>query len=612
VISEFVRSYLPLSNPIGFGASDSVIFTLAALLVVIALAWTCLERPARWLAQRSMWCLLPLAVLPAILRLALLRTHPVPTPNTADDFGYLLLGDTLAHLRLANPIHPLHQFFEAVFILQEPSYSSSFPPGQGIALALGQILFGSPWAGVVLSVSALCASSYWMLRGWTTPLWALIGALLAVFEFGPLSQWMNSYWGGAVTASAGCLVFGSLPRLRAGWRNRDAALLGAGLGVHMLTRPFESILLMLCVVLYFVPVVTHTREWRGLGKVPIMAPIRAMTIALLAATPAIGLTLLHDRAVTGNWTTLPYMLSQYQYGVPAAFTVQPNPAPHRMLTHEQAIDYQAQRLVHGEGTDTVRSYFSGLLYRLRFYRFFFFAPLYLVLPIFLFSLREFRFLWALLAVIIFSVGTNFYPYFYPHYIAALTCVFLLISVTALERLSRWSLRGSPVGKEIARSILFLCAAQFLFWYGIHLSGSPQLLEALGPYETWDYINYGDFDGRAAINQRLAQAPGKQLVFVQYWPRHLFDEWIHNAASIDASRVVFAADLGSGENEKLRRYYPDRTAWILEPDARPPRLTPYPSAPAEEEVQPGPAEPPPQPTRKPGRNRIDPKTIETVR
>ena len=581
MLSDFVRSYLPLDNPVGFGLSDSLIFTLAALLIALVLARTYLERPTRWLAQRSIWCLLLLAVLPVILRLALLRAHPVPTPDTADDFSYLLLGDTLAHFRLANPVHPMHRFFEALFILQEPSYSSMFPPGQGIALAIGQIVFGSPWAGVVLSVAALCASIFWMLRAWTTPAWALIGSLLGVFEFGPLSQWMNSYWGGAVAATAGCLVFGSLPRLRAGWRTRDAVILGAGLGVHMLTRPFESVLLVLCVVLYFVPV---WRQWRSLAT--------ATIVAVLAASPAIALTLFHNHAVTGSWTTLPYSLSRYQYGVPTTFTFQPNPAPHRLLTHEQSIDYQAQRLVHGDATDTVRSYFSRLVLRLRFYRFFFLTPLYLVLPVFLLSLREFRFLWVLLSVLIFSLGTNFYPYFHPHYIAALTCVFLLISVTALERVSRWN-------KEIARTILFLAAAQFLFWYGIHLSASPRLLGALGPYETWNYINYGDLQGRLAINDRLAQQPGKQLVFVSYWPRHLFDEWIHNAADPDSSRVVFAADLGADENAKLRQHYPDRTVWFLEPDAHPPRLTLYPA--------PAPTPPPAQASP----DRRGPIVLETV-
>src|SRR6266853_4688498 len=100
------------------------------------------------------------------------------------------------------------------------------------------MIFGHPGAGVVLSVAAFCSLCYWMLRAWTTPGWALLGGVLAVFEFGPLNQWMNGYWGGAVSAVAGCLVFGALPRLSKLPRTRDAALLGLGIGLQMLSRPY--------------------------------------------------------------------------------------------------------------------------------------------------------------------------------------------------------------------------------------------------------------------------------------------------------------------------------------------------------------------------------------
>ena len=52
-----------------------------------------------------------------------------------------------------------------------------------------------------------------------------------------------------------------------------------------------------------------------------------MLVVCLAVLPAVGVMLLHNRAVTGSWTTMPYVLSQYQYGVPAALTFQPDPAP---------------------------------------------------------------------------------------------------------------------------------------------------------------------------------------------------------------------------------------------------------------------------------------------
>ncbi len=210
-----------------------------------------LERITRLVAQRTTLCFLIVAGLPIALRLALLPHHPVPSPDIYDEFGHLFVADTIRHFRLANPAHPLHQFFETFFVLQQPTYSSIYPLGQGLFLALGWMVFGLPWAGVVLSVAAFCALCYWMLLGWTTRPWALVGALLAVIEFGPLNEWMNSYWGGAVSAIAGCLVFGALPRLREHARMRDAALLGAGLGLQLLTRPYESILLVLSVAVFF-------------------------------------------------------------------------------------------------------------------------------------------------------------------------------------------------------------------------------------------------------------------------------------------------------------------------------------------------------------------------
>jgi hypothetical protein len=297
-------------------------------------------------------------------------------------------------------------------------------------------------------------------------------------------------------------------------------------------------------------------------------------VVVLVTLPAILISLAQNKQVTGSWTTLPYLLSRYQYGVPTTFTFQPNPVPHRELTTEQQLDYKVQVLVHGEDPETAVTYIERLGQRVRFYRFFFLAPLYLALPMFFIALREWRFVWVVLTLLLFSLGANFYPYFYPHYIAAVTCLFILMSVTALERLSRLTIRGWPVGQQAACLIVFLCTAHFLFWYGLHAFENEEIARALAPYETWDLINHGDLEGRRAINNQLAQMPGKQVVFVRYWPQHRFEEWVHNAADIDATRVVWARDLGPIENEKLLLYYPDRTAWLLEPDAKPPRLSRY--------------------------------------
>jgi hypothetical protein len=521
-----------------FSPSDLVELALAALLLAMVLLGRPFIQPfARNLAPRTGWCMLLLALLPVALRLALLAHHPVPSPGVYDEFGHLLVANTLRHFRLANPAHPLHQFFETFFVLQKPTYASIYPLGQGLMLALGRAIFGLPWAGVLLSSAALCALCYWMLRGWTTPEWALLGGVLAVLEFGPLCPWMNNYWGGSVAAGAGCLVFGALPRLRESGSVRDGALLGFGLGMHWLTRPYETVFLVAAVLLYFV-----RSHLRSLAK-PALA-------AALVLIPAIGLSLAQNKQVTGSWTTLPYMLSRTQYGVPASFTWQANPVPHLELTHEQQLQYRMQTSFRSAGPETVASYLQRLEYRVRFYRFFFLPPLYVALPFFFLSLREWRFAWIALTLTLFALGVNFYPFFEPHFIAALTCLFVLVSVTGIERLS-------ALNADAARLIIFVCFAHFVFWYGK------------------SFFDHPISERRTEINRQLAQAPGKQLVFVRYWPQHIFqNEWVYNEADIDHARIVWARDLGPAEDQKLLHYYPDRIAWLLVPDAIPPKLSSY--------------------------------------
>ena len=541
-----------------------------------------------------------------------------------DEFSHLLVADTLRHFRLANPPHALHQFFETSFVLQEPTYSSIYPLGQGLALSLGRAIFGHPWAGVILSTAAFCALCYWMLRGWTTPAWALAGGVLAVLEFGPLCYWMNSYWGGALAAAAGCLVFGALPRLRANGRTRDAVLLGAGLGLHLLTRPYESVFLLLSVVLFFLaltargesrrtPKAYSTRTANHSSAVveqafsPALGPpydfrhrllrppahargsesepgaceplpsrdrkgavriARIGAIVAAVALPALGITVLQNKQVTGSWTTLPYTLSQFQYGVPAALTIQAKVIPHRDLTPQQALVYEMQRSFSGDRED-LTSFLQRLEYRVRFYRFFFLAPLYLVLPAFLVSLRERRFVWVVTTLTAFALGVNLFPAFQLHYVAAVTCLFVLVSVVGLQQLGRLK-----AGREAAQLILLLCGAQFLFWYGIHVADSAEALSPATEFDTWHSLDHGNAR-RIAVNRELALAPGRQLVFVRYSPQHIFqEEWVWNEADIDAARVVWARDLDPDENRKLLQYYPGRTAWLLEPDVRPPHLAPY--------------------------------------
>ncbi|HEX5229324.1 MAG TPA: hypothetical protein VFW44_16525 [Bryobacteraceae bacterium] len=263
--------------------------------------------------------------------------------------------------------------------------------------------------------------------------------------------------------------------------------------------------------------------------------------------PFAGVSLLQNKQVTGSWTTLPYQLSRYQYGVPAAFTWQSNPQPHNELTREQQLQYKMQMSFRAAGPETPLTYLQRLASRVRFYRFFFVAPLYVVLPFFLLKLRETRLLWVALTLVIFALGINFYPFFETHYLGALVCLFVLISVAGLQQL----------GGNAGRLILFLCLAHFVFFY------ARSFLEPEQP------------DARSAVIQQLTEATGQQLVFVRYSTRHVFqNEWVYNAADIDSSRIVWARDLGDSEDQKLLHYFPGRMVWLLDADAAPPALSRY--------------------------------------
>ena len=80
-------------------------------------------------------------------------------------------------------------------IIQQPTYQSKYPPGQGLLLALGQIL-GNPILGAWIGVSLGCVATWWMLRAFLPAAWALAGGL--IIGVLPLTLfWGTNYWGAA-------------------------------------------------------------------------------------------------------------------------------------------------------------------------------------------------------------------------------------------------------------------------------------------------------------------------------------------------------------------------------------------------------------------------------
>ena len=250
----------------------------------------------------SMWTLF-LAVIG--LRLLLLLTLRVPTAFVHDEYSYLLMGDTFAHGRLANPTHPMWISFETFHVNGLPTYSSMYPPMQGVVLAIGQLL-GHPWIGVLLSNAAMCAAILWMLRAWIPARWALLGSAVIAIQLCFATYWMNSYWGGSAAALGGALVLGALAQILRHARLRDGLLLGCGVAILANSRPFEGLILCIPAGILLVRWLLGkmpTQEARGVRWRNVFFPLLAcgvLTVALMG---------IYNWRLTGNPLLLPHTLN---------------------------------------------------------------------------------------------------------------------------------------------------------------------------------------------------------------------------------------------------------------------------------------------------------------
>src|SRR5437868_9530093 len=230
-----------------------IFFYAPLLILLLALAFFSPHRGIKWfrkveravarLAQKRALTIFAVGLVSLIVVVSASITAGVPIPKVDDEFSYLLAADTFAHGRLTNPTHPLWMHFETFHTIQQPTYASKYPPGQGLVLALGQVL-GHPIIGVWLSTAFACAAICWMLMGWFPTRWAIVGALLAVVH-PEILAWSQRCWGGSLTLAGVALALGGFRRVldrnnREGPRFGDATLMALGMAILIICRPYEG------------------------------------------------------------------------------------------------------------------------------------------------------------------------------------------------------------------------------------------------------------------------------------------------------------------------------------------------------------------------------------
>ena len=509
------------------------------------------------LANKKSLAILLVAAAAILIRLSLLWAIPVPVPHIHDEFSYLVGADTFAHGRLTNPPHPMWIFFDTFHINQQPTYMSKYPPAQGAVLALGQLL-GHPWIGVILSVAAMCAAILWMLQGWLPPQWALLGGVLVLLRLGIFSYWMNSYWGGAVAAIGGALVVGAMPRIIRFLRLRDALLLGIGVAILANSRPLEGLI-------FCAPVLLVLLIWvRGKRSPSFRVTLPRLVLPFFTVMLFCGVFIgYYNWRGTGSPFVLPYTLNEQMYVTTPTFFWQKAREPFHYLNSQFDGFYNeySRQLWLKERVDSLKKAGTHITWAISTIFHFYLRPELSVLLVALpWVVRDHRIRFLIAQALVCFVGLLLVPWFAPHYTAPLVATFFALLTQATRHLRRWEYRERLVGVGLSRSVVLFA----LLFAPFHSLGVR-----LG-HPAPSGIEY-----RPRIQAQLNSTPGEHLLIVRYSPNHdVLQEWVYNSADIDHAKIVWAREIPGVDIDPLLKYFRERHVWLVEPDAVPPRITPY--------------------------------------
>lgn len=488
-----------------------------------------------------------------------------PAPVLHDEFSNLLAADTFCEGRLTNPAHPFWQHFESMHILQQPTYASKYPPLQGLLLAIGQCLTGSPVAGLWLSSVAASVAITWMLQGWLPPRWALFGGMLAALHTGLQLRWGQTFMGGAPAVIGAALLIGAYGRWLKHGGAADSVIAAFGLVLLATSRPFEGLLVGLPIALSVICRLLIDERPNLLGR--LRATIVPAAAVLAAAAAAL---MYYNIRVTGNPLTMPYSLHSRTYMSGTLFLPGPLPSPPPEYRHvvmkefhsDWEIDsYRAQQSLRG-----------FLRVKTHYYSICFFLLLSPVLSLgFVWGargwLRQRRHgqlvLMSCLGLLI--LGSSAAVWVYSHYLSPALPIIILMATCGARQL--WCLRtpGMPTQQgdlRPGRQALVLLSTFYVLSFLVALGSNAQL-----PRSGWQI-------DRERIIQELREQPGDDLIFVRYSRNHSpHDEWVYNRADLDGSSIVWAREMNEAENKKLRDYFHHRKSWLLNADVLPRQLIP---------------------------------------
>ena len=501
---------------------------------------------------RNQWVAMGTLFLIVLCANMLLACIHYPQPRVHDEFAYQLAADTYASGRLTNPTHPFWQHFETFHVLSQPTRMAKYPPGTGLVLGAGQRLTGHSIFGFWFTLAVGVAALYWALKVWVPSRWAFLGCLLIAINPYWLTNWGQTWWGGAVPFLAGTLLFGSMKRLVDQMADLSvtsgllySTVFSIAASMLAISRPFEG--LIACVICGIILFRRSVLNWNAVSK----------KLALLAVPPlligaaAVCLIGWNNHVVTGDVTRMPYAVHSARYSASTmwVFGTAP-PIPEYRLPRMREFYVEWSRAIH-ERTRTLRGYFEMAPKKLKpcldFY------PLFggvCLLPL-VFMRRRDDWLRFCILISILIVGihllTNFSSVF-PHYVAPFACLFYVVVIHGLRCwhiASRWD----NVARYVVPAVVCWSLWRFVFLIAFTFS------------------QIGTNTPRANVEQQLSKIEGDHLVFVDYPDGYsVHSEWVYNRADIDGSKIAWAHSLGEDQDKKLIKYFRNQGRQVWRWDA----------------------------------------------
>jgi hypothetical protein len=274
------------------------------------------------------------------------------------------------------------------------------------------------------------------------------------------------------------------------------------------------------------------------------------------AAGIVGFQAWYNYRVTGKPLQMPYQVHLQTYDAAPLFVWQSLPAP-KEYRHKELREFHTGAPVKlYQRQQTPRGFAIGCAGKLLVLARFYLTPAW-TLPLLMLPwiLRSGWMRWATAAIALELCALFAEVYCYPHYVAPVASLYVLLVVQGLRRLNacRWLARR----RIDSATVLLLLTAISLAWRLNALPAERVASPALV---------------RAQVQEKLESLPGEHLVFVRYSENHKSGlEWVYNRAEIDRAKVVWARRISPEEDLRLRQYFHSRRAWLLDADARPPRI-----------------------------------------